>query len=135
MRGSSAGKSFKACGIVRMFGAHMGALTCERAALKSPDGICLTLERAVVRNAVQLRHGFEAGGTIRLYAVEIGDALEMDGATLSAANGRALDAQRAHVAGPLMLRRDFSANSAAVVFRNATIGSFVRILPRIVPYG
>ena len=124
MRGSSAGKTFKACGIVRMFGVHAGALTCERAKLKSPDGICLTLERAVVRNAVQLRHGFEATGTIRLYAAEIGDALEMDGATLSAANGQALDAQRAHVAGPLMLRNGFTA-SGAVVFRNATIGSFV----------
>jgi hypothetical protein len=124
MSGSSAGKSFKACGIVRMFGAHMGALTCERATLKSPGGICLTLERAVVRNAVQLRHGFEAIGTIRLYAAEIGDALEMDGANLSAADGWALDAQRAHVAGPLMLRHDFTANGA-VVFRNATIGSFV----------
>jgi len=124
MSGSPQGKPFTAGGLVRMYGARMGALGCEEATFDGADGICLSLEHAAITNSVLLRRGFKAAGTVRLYAAEIGDALEMDGAVLNASNGLALSAERAHVAGPVMLRNKFSADGC-VRFSNATVGSFV----------
>jgi hypothetical protein len=121
---SSPTKSFDASGLVSMYGAHMAALSCEGASLNSADSLCLNLERAVIANSVFLRKGFKAEGTIRLFAAEVGDALEMDGAVLSASSGLVLSAERVHVAGPVMLRNKFSAEGC-VRFSSATIGSFV----------
>jgi hypothetical protein len=81
MGGSALGKPFSADGLVSMYSARMAALRCEKATFTNADGICLSLEHAEIANSALLRQGFKATGTVRLYAAEIGDALEMNGAS------------------------------------------------------
>jgi hypothetical protein len=111
-------------GLVRIRSSQIGALNCDGAVFTNSDGICLNLERTVVANSVLLRQGFTANGTVRLFAAQIGDALEMPGAKITAANGVAIAANRLEVGGPVLLRNGFEANGSAR-FDLARIGSFV----------
>jgi hypothetical protein len=110
-------------GLVRMRGAQAAALNCDGATFRNADSICLNLERTKFANSVLLR-GFTSEGTIRFFAAEIGDALELIKASVSAPKGIAIHAGRVQVKGPVLLRDEFKAHGA-VRFYNAAIGSFV----------
>jgi hypothetical protein len=115
--------AFVARGLIRMQGSQLGFLSCDGAHLCNPHAVCLSLERTVVTNSVHLRKGFEAHGSVSLFAADIGDALELTDAALHAPDSTALSAERVRVAGPVLLRR-FSADGL-VRFLNSAMGSFV----------
>jgi hypothetical protein len=114
---------FRASGLIRMLGCRIGYLSCDGAELRNPHAVCLNLERAVVTNSVHLRHDFKAHGSVSLFAAEIGDALELTGATFEAPESVALGAERARIAGPILLRDVKMAGLAR--FLNSEAGSFV----------
>ena len=111
-------------GLVRIRSSYIGALNCDGATFTNPGAICLNLERTVVANSVLLRQGFVANGTVRLFAAQIGDALEMSGAKITARNGVSVAANRLQVGGPILLRKGFEA-SGSCRFDLSRIGSFV----------
>lgn len=121
---SSAPGRMSVNGLIRIRSAYIGALNCDGATFTNSDAICLNLERTVVANSVLLRQGFTANGTVRLFAAQIGDALELSGAKITAQNGTAIAANRLQVGGPILLRDRFEANGTCR-FDLSTIGSFV----------
>src|SRR4051812_25394528 len=99
---------FRAHGVIQATFLHAAQITLDGAQLESGH-YSLVLEKATITGSLLCRQNFCAKGTVRLLAAEIGNALEMDTAHIHTDKGAALEAERIRTAGPVFLRKGFTA--------------------------
>jgi hypothetical protein len=116
-------KDFYAEGAVRFFGAQVrGNFICTRATLKNPvqpkldrSGIALNAETAEIAGYVQLRDGFSAEGTVRLFKSSIGLGLDCSRGKFENTGGIALNAYGAQVGGHVLLSNGFESKGVVLL--------------------
>jgi hypothetical protein len=116
-------KGFVAEGSIRFFGARIkGSLVCRNTTLKNPacdgvigSGIALDAETAEVAGYVQLRNGFVAEGTVRLFRASIGLGLDCSQGKFQNPGGIALNADGARIHGHVLLGKDFESEGVVLL--------------------
>jgi hypothetical protein len=96
---------FQASGEVRLVGAHLRYdLRCTGATFANEGGVALRADALVAKNYVLLSKDFRAKGTVRFTNANVG-VLDLEGATLDNAAGRALDGFELTTNGDVNLRK------------------------------
>ncbi|MFG2232700.1 hypothetical protein ACGFNX_22285 [Streptomyces sp. NPDC048723] len=100
------GNRFSAVGSVILDGAHIkGKIESSKASLLNPNGEALSASRVEALQGIRLLKGFTSTGTVKLESASIGVELTIDGAKLTAADGKLLNLRGAEITGTLHLAR------------------------------
>jgi hypothetical protein len=120
--GINLSSGFSAVGGVRLAGARIGYLVCDRGHFLNPRGQALNANGAEIKS-VFLTNGFSASGEVNLVGAHITTGnLECSGGSFQNPGGIALYADKAEIKGSILLKTKFSA-TGEVNLLGAHIGS------------